>query len=103
MADPHQLLSELLRPRQLDDLTIRYRDIERLNRMVASRSIMNMLFYSKPGLGKTSAARAIIKMIGADAGEINGSKATGVDFVRDRIESFATACSLFGKPKICFI
>ncbi len=86
MPSQRPLFSELLRPQQLDDLTLPRRDLERLNRMIASGSIMNMLFYGQPGLGKTSAARAIIRLIGADAYEINGSQATGVDYVRDHIE-----------------
>jgi replication-associated recombination protein RarA len=50
-----QLMSELLRPQEIGDLTLPASDIERLSRMVTSRSIINMLFYGKPGLGKTSA------------------------------------------------
>jgi len=47
-----RLLSELLRPQEIGDLTLPASDIEHLSRMVTSRSIMNMLFYGKPGLAK---------------------------------------------------
>jgi DNA polymerase III delta prime subunit len=104
MNRPIQLVSELLRPQQLGDLTLPQRVIERLQRMVDSGSIMNMLFYGEPGLGKTSAARVLIKALGPeDSIEINGSSATGVDFVRQRIEGFASSVALFGGKKICFI
>ena len=62
-----------------------------------------MVFYGKTGLGKTSAARVIIKMIGADVYEINGSLLTGIDTVRNTVEGYASSVSLRNKPKICFI
>jgi replication-associated recombination protein RarA len=103
MTRPNQLVSELLRPQQLDDLTLPRRVIDRLQRMIDTGTIMNMIFYGKPGLGKTSAARVITKTIGADVYEINGSSLTGVDTVRDKVEGYASSVSLYQKPKICFI
>jgi len=97
------LLSEVLRPQHLTDLTLPQRDIDRLQRMVASGSVMNMLFYGAPGLGKTSAARVIKRLMGCESTEIDGSSATGVDFVRDQIEGFASSVSMFGNQKICVI
>jgi len=105
MATPRPLVSELLRPQQLGDLTLPRRDINRLQRMIDEDDVMNMLFYGKPGLGKTSAARLIAKGLGEYGWiEINGSDATGVDFVRNRIGSFARSGSLLADHrKICFI
>jgi len=99
-----QPLAELLRPQQLGDLTIPQRDIDRLQQMVESRDIMNMAFYGKPGLGKTSAARIITQAVAGDSGmEINGSVLTGIESVRDRIEPFARTGSILGGKKICLI
>jgi replication-associated recombination protein RarA len=64
MSEPKQLVSELLRPQRLGDLTLPQRVIDRLQRMIHERSIMNMLFYGRPGLGKTSAARVFINALG---------------------------------------
>jgi replication factor C large subunit len=100
-SKPRQLLSELLRPQEIGDLTLPASDIERLSRMVTSRSIMNMLFYGKPGLGKTSAARAIARLVGASSCELNGSKEPRGGFV-DTFEAM-TGAVLFGEPRICFI
>jgi DNA polymerase III delta prime subunit len=97
-----QLLSELLRPQEIGDLTLPASDIERLSRMVTSRSIINMLFYGKPGIGKTSAARAIVSLIDRDFAEINGSKEPRNGFVHD-IEDFASTMSFSGGQKIYFI
>jgi DNA polymerase III delta prime subunit len=103
MSSDPQLLSELLRPRQLGDITLPEETIRRLQRMVDNGQIINMIFYGKPGLGKTSAARVIIAAMDASSYEVNGSSANGVDFVRDKIRQFASSVSFTGGLKICFI
>ena len=102
MSKTRQLVSELLRPQQLGDLTLPQRYTDRLQRMIDTGSIMNMLFYGKPGLGKTSAARVFMNACGSGM-EVNGSIQTGVEFVRDRIERFAYSVSFNGGMKLCFI
>ena len=52
MSASHQLVSELLRPQQLGDLTLPKRIIDRLQRMIETDSVMNMLFHGEPGLGQ---------------------------------------------------
>jgi|ERR1035437_3215319 replication factor C small subunit len=106
MIDNRKLLSEVLRPQHLDDLTLPQRDIDRLGRMLNSGNIMNMIFYGRPGLGKTSAARVIIKHLEAHADsftyEVNGSSGKGADDVR-KINEYASSGSLNVGPTICFI
>jgi replication factor C subunit 3/5 len=103
MSGLKPLFSELLRPLQLGDLTLPQRDIDRLQRMLDEGTIMNMLFYGSPGLGKTSAANILIKNGNFSKMEINGSSETGIDFVRTKIEGFAYSGSVMLRPKICFI
>lgn len=100
-----RLLSELLRPQQLGDLTLPRRVIARLQRMNDEQSFMNMLFYGQPGIGKTSAARILGKAAGEWAfGEINGSDTTGVDFVRTTIKRMASSVVMGpARQKIIFI
>jgi DNA polymerase III delta prime subunit len=96
------LLSEVLRPRQIRDLTtLPQRWIDRLQRMYDDGNIMHMLFYGKPGLGKTSAALCFRERY--DLREFDGSKETGVDFVRRHVEGFASSMSFKRRIKICFI
>ena len=106
MTDNTKLLSELLRPQQLGDLTLPQRDIERLEHMVHSGTIMNMIFYGRPGLGKTSAARAIIAELvnnaDADCYELNGSSGNGAAEVR-KVQDYARSGSLNSGIKLCFI
>lgn len=104
MTDKHiELLSERLRPQKLRDLTLRLFEIEKLERMVVSKSVMSMLFYGKAGTGKTSAARILMKEIDADVYELNGSHNHGDKAMVHGIENFANAVSLYLQPKIVFI
>jgi DNA polymerase III delta prime subunit len=52
-----RLLPEIMRPQSLGDLTLTAPMIDRLQKMIEIKSIMNMLFYGKVGTGKSSAAR----------------------------------------------
>ena len=54
---PKRSLPEIMRPQTLGDLTLPRPMIDRLQKMIETKAIMNMLFYGKVGTGKTSAAR----------------------------------------------
>lgn len=104
MTDKHsELLSERLRPLKLRDLTLRMFEIEKLERMVASKSVMNLLFYGKAGTGKTSAARILTREIDAEVYELNGSHNHGDKTMVHGIADFATTVSMDLRPKIVFI
>lgn len=97
------LLSEQLRPSRFDDLTLPTALKMRLQKMYDTRNVMNMLFYGKPGTGKTTAAKIFTKSEFFDAIEINGSLQTSVEEIRSTVQNFAYSCSLFNSSKICFI
>ena len=98
-----QQLSELLRPTELADLIQPFELIQRLERMVERRALVNMLFHGKPGLGKTSAARIILKKLDTYAYRLNGSMETGINSVRDHLEDFCVNPSLDFRLKVVFI
>jgi replication factor C subunit 3/5 len=98
-----QLLSETLRPSNLADLNLPDNLRSSFERMVKRRSIINLLFYGKPGIGKTSAARILLKEIDADVYEINGSFNKGEKTMVNGIEGFSSTLSFEDKPKVCFI
>ena len=97
------LISETLRPKKFDELVLDKQVIEKLQKMYTSRNVMNMIFYGKPGSGKTSAAKLFTESENFDAITINGSLDTSIDIVRNKIVNFATSMSLYQHHKICFI
>jgi replication-associated recombination protein RarA len=104
MTDHHiELFSEKMRPQKLQDLTIRQAYIDKLQRMVDEKSVMNMLFYGRAGTGKTSAARILLTAIDADTYELNGSHNHGDKTMVHGIGDFATTVSMEFRPKVVFI
>jgi DNA polymerase III delta prime subunit len=98
-------LSERLRPTALRDLTLPLPIIERLERMLAARSVTNMLFHGETGTGKTSAAR----IIGATLHRQNFVEFDGTDLTteaaRRTIIGFSSSMPFGGQHeiKLCFI
>lgn len=75
-----------------------------LESMVRCNDIQNMLFYSAPGTGKTSAARSLCKDMEIDYLYINGSnEGRLIDTLRTKIQQFASTISLMGKKTKCVI
>jgi DNA polymerase III delta prime subunit len=97
----NQLLSELLRPQQLDDINLPIDMLNSLKRMESSGFPMNLTFYGEPGIGKTSAARILVR--NSDVYELNGSFNCGDKSMVKEIERFASTMSLEDKPKVVFI
>ena len=97
------LISETLRPKKFNELVLDKQFIEKLQKMHDTHNVMNMMFYGKPGSGKTSAARIFADSPEFDSLQINGSLDTKIEIVRTKIMSFATSMSLYSHHKICFI
>ena len=98
-----KLISEKLRPRNFDELVLDEYYKNKLKKMYESRTVMNMIFYGKPGSGKTSAAKLFTESENFDSLTINGSLDTSIEIVRNKIVNFATSMSLYQNHKICFI
>src|ERR1700719_3077630 len=81
MIYPKTLVSEILRPQALSDLTLPMSTIQRLQRVIESGSVLNMLLYGPPGSGKTSAARIFVNAIGG-AMTVNRSSETPPDLAK---------------------
>lgn len=95
------LLNELLRPQKLEDLNLPAKTVERLLKMQKTGFPLNMIFYGKPGIGKSSAARVMLR--NSDVYEINGSHNSGDKTMVNAIQTFCSTMSLLGKPKVVFI
>jgi len=95
--------SEFLRPRTLDELTLPDVTINRLQSMIDSKNVMNMIFYGSPGTGKTSCANIITKSQDFDTIFMNAAIEKSFATVEKIIEPFTTAMSLYQSKKIVFI
>lgn len=84
-----QLFTEKLRPKKFDQLILSTRIKKSLNNGVPSQ---NILLYSSPGTGKTSAAKVIAS--GYPTLYINCSDESGVDTIRDNITKFCSSISV---------
>ena len=98
--DSNLPLSELLRPKRIDELALPENIILGLQRMFDRQAPDNMLLFGPPGTGKTSTARIFLKACGDyDNITVDGSRDNGIDYIRKVVEGFASTCGL----KIIFI
>lgn len=92
------LLVEKYRPRKLEDvigLDIRGITID--------QNMPHLLLFGPPGTGKTTLAKIIISMLGADFIVLNASDERGIDVIREKVKSFASTGSSNGSIKIVFL
>jgi replication factor C small subunit len=95
--------SEFLRPRTLDELTLPIETIKRLQAMIDSQNVMNMIFYGSPGTGKTTCANIIVNSAEFDFIFINASLQTRVNVVKEMIAPYSTAMSLYQSKKVVLL
>lgn len=86
----NSLWTEHYRPKTLDGYIGNEHLKERLGSYIEQNDIAHLLFYGKPGTGKTSAAKLIVNSIKCDYLYINASDENGVDVIRDKIKGFAS-------------
>lgn len=90
---------EKYRPKLVHD-TILSKDLkQKFQTFVEQKAIPNLLLAGGPGVGKTTAARAMLDELGCDYIIINGSKEGGIDTLRTTIQRFASSMSLTGGRK----
>jgi replication-associated recombination protein RarA len=102
MSDMRKTLSEVLRPKEFDDLMQPSRIVSGLKRMAKDQQPLNMLFYGAPSVGKTTAARILLKELGDNSVTLNGSLDNGVDMVRD-LQVASSNYGLGDGPRVFFI
>lgn len=98
-----EIWTEKYRPKLLDDFISN--DKERLAKLIDAKTLPHLLLVSKsPGTGKTTLAKIIIDMLGADALFLNSSDDRKIEVVRDKINKFASSLSSKdGIPRIVFM
>tara|TARA_B100001769_G_scaffold267080_1_gene254038 strand:- start:846 stop:1778 length:933 start_codon:yes stop_codon:yes gene_type:complete len=96
------LWTEKYRPRNISD-TILPDNLKSTFEDFIKNGIPNLLLSGGPGVGKTTAAKAMLDQIGSDYLIINGSMNGGIDTLRNDIKSYASTVSLNGGRKFVIL
>ena len=93
------LWAEKYRPTNTDECILPTALKNTLKEFVAQGEIPNLILSGGPGVGKTTAAKALIEELGLTYMMINGSEESGIDVLRTKIKNFASTVSLHGGRK----
>jgi len=98
-------LAERLRPNKLEDFVGQKHLVGKgkpINLMLESKSIVSMIFWGPPGVGKTTLALLISKLVDADFIQLSAVSA-GVKDVREAIDKAERSLKYYSKRTILFI
>jgi len=90
---------EQYRPRDIESCVLPKSLKSSLQSFVDKETLPNLILSGGPGVGKTTAARAMLEQIGSTYMFINGSEESGIDVLRTKIKNFASTVSLEGGKK----
>lgn len=93
------LWCEKYRPQKISDIILPDSIKSTFQSFVDQNDIPNMILSGSPGLGKTTAAKALCKQLDIEYLFINASEESGIDVLRTRIKNFASTVSLTGNKK----
>lgn len=85
----NSLWVERYRPKTLDALVLDKDTKAKFAEIIEQGDMPNMLFYGKPGTGKTTVARILMEALDCETLEMNSSLDRGIDQVRNKIRNFA--------------
>ena len=90
---------EKYRPTNVDECILPTAIKDNLREFIAQGDIPNLILSGGPGVGKTTAAKALIEELGLTYMMVNGSEESGIDVLRTKIKNFASTVSLHGGRK----
>jgi len=93
------LWTEKYRPHTINDCILPSDLKQTFEQFISQGNVPNLLLAGKPGVGKTTVARALLEQLKADYMVINGSMNGNIDTLRVEIKNFASSVSLMGGRK----
>jgi len=93
------LWTEKHRPSDVQSCVLPKQLKKTLLEFAAAGELPNVTFSGGPGVGKTTAAKALLDELGLTYMMINGSEESGIDVLRTKIKNFASTVSLHGGRK----
>ncbi len=103
--ETHTIWQEKFRPKTVKQLILPAKVKKFVNNIIATKVLPNLiLYYPKPGNGKTSLARAICADLGIEnVLHINASLSANIDLLRTDITDFASVWSIDGGVKVVIL
>ena len=93
MIKEHTLFTEKFRPTNPKDYIGNEVLKSSLNQWIEQQDIPHILLYGPAGTGKTTAAKLIVANLDCDSIYINCSDENGIDTIREKVKSFASAAT----------
>jgi DNA polymerase III delta prime subunit len=90
---------EKYRPKTIGECVLPSGLKQTLSEFISKGDLPNMILSGGPGVGKTTAAKAMIEELGLTYMMINGSEESGIDTLRVKLKNFASTVSLHGGRK----
>jgi len=94
---------EQYRPKNVESCILPKDLKDTFSEFVQQGNIPNLILSGRPGVGKTTVAKAMLDEIGATYMLINGSEESGIDVLRTKCQNFASTVSLEGGRKYLII
>jgi DNA polymerase III delta prime subunit len=94
---------EKYRPKTVEEAILPSDLQKTFKEFVEQKTLPNMIFVGKPGIGKTTIARALCNELGFDYIFINGSDERNIDVLRGKIRDFASTVSFSDGPKVVIL
>ena len=93
MKKIHTILNERYRPTTLEGYICKDEYKVKFEEFIKNQDIPHLGFFGKPGAGKTTIAKILVKNIDCDYLYINATDERSIDVMRDKVGAFAAAGS----------